>query len=221
MLGQSIRQNTLGLSIFAVVTAGLIAVTQMETRDRIDDNVRAAKYRALHEVIAPDMHDNELLEDSFSIHDPALVADEGTQEGYIARKDGKAIAVILPTIAVDGYTGKIRSIVGILKDGTVAGVRVLSHQETPGLGDKIEAKKSAWIRQFEGKSLNNPNQAGWAVQKDGGEFDQLTGATITPRAVVKSVHRAVEYFEAHRTQILIDQKTSNSGHADINRTSGK
>lgn len=221
MLGQSIRQNTVGLSIFAVVTAGLIAVTQMETRDRIGDNIRAAKYRALHEVVAPDTHDNELLDDTISIQDPALVADEGAQEGYIARKDGKVIAVILPTIAVDGYTGKIKSIVGILKDGTIAGVRVLSHKETPGLGDEIEAKKSDWIRQFEGKSVNNPNQAGWAVQKDGGEFDQLTGATVTPRAVVKSVHRAVEYFEAHRTQILVDQDTSESGHTDINRTPGK
>ncbi len=204
MLGQSIRQNTVGLSIFAVITAGLIALTQLETKDRIGENIKAAKYKALHEVIAPEMHDNDLLTDLVAIDDPALVSDEGVQDAYVARMNGKAIAVILPAIAADGYTGKIRSIVGILADGTIAGVRVLNHQETPGLGDKIEIKKSNWIRQFEGKSYSDPDQSAWAVKKDGGEFDQLTGATITPRAVVKSVLQAVQYFEANSEYLLAD-----------------
>lgn len=212
MLGQSIRQNMIGLGIFAVVTAGLIAVTQLETRERIVDNIKEAKSRALNEIITPDMHDNELLEDTVPVTDPNLVIDEGAQEAYIARRNGQVVAVILPTIAPDGYTGKIRSIVGVLKDGTVAGVRVLTHQETPGLGDKIELKKSAWIRQFAGKSLQAPAPHYWAVKKDGGEFDQLTGATITPRAVVKSVHRALIYFDENRETLLTPpQQDSNNG----------
>lgn len=212
MLGQSIRQNMIGLGIFAVVTAGLIALTQLETRERIEDNIKEAKSRALNEIITPDMHDNELLEDTVIVTDPKLVIDEGAQEAYIARRNGQAVAVILPTIAPDGYTGKIRSIVGVLKDGTVAGVRVLTHQETPGLGDKIELKKSGWIRQFAGKSLQAPANHYWAVKKDGGEFDQLTGATITPRAVVKSVHRALIYFDENREALFTPpQQDSSNG----------
>jgi len=202
MLGQSIRQNMIGLGIFAVVTAGLISVTQVQTETRIANNIKEAKSSALNEIIPPEQHDNELLEDTVTINDPRLIADEEAQEGYLVRRDGEVIAVILPTIAPDGYTGKIRSIVGIFADGNIAGVRVLTHRETPGLGDKIEAKKSDWIHQFVGKSLASPAPHRWAVNKDGGAFDQLTGATITPRAVVNSVHRALVYFEENRDTLI-------------------
>ncbi len=205
MLGQSIRQNTLGLAVFAVVTAGLIAFTQLETKARITENVRFAKSQALHEIITTDMHDNELLDDVISIQDSRLVLDEGPQDAYIARQQDKAVAVILPTIAPDGYTGKIKSIVGVAADGTIIGVRVLAHQETPGLGDKIERKKSNWIEQFKGASLALPAGGKWAVKKDGGQFDQMTGATITPRAVVKSIHHALVYFNENREMLLTDK----------------
>lgn len=211
MLGQSIGQNTMGLGIFAVITAGLIAVTQLQTEERIEGNIKLAKSKALHEIITPDMHDNELIEDTVTVDDTGLVADEGAQEAYIARNEGEAIAVILPAVAPDGYTGKIKSIVGIMADGTIAGVRVLTHQETPGLGDKIEVKKSDWIQQFAGKSSQSPEAELWAVRKDGGEFDQLTGATITPRAVVKSVHRALTYFDENRERLLAEKATSAAG----------
>jgi len=202
MLGQSIKQNTIGLSLFAVVTAGIIAVTQTLTADRIQDNVDAAKSKALYEILPPDTHDNILLNDTVIITDSTLVADEDEGEAFVARKDGKAIAVILPAIAPNGYTGKIHSIVGIFADGSVAGVRVLQHRETPGLGDKVELKKSPWILSYNGKSLSDPGTQGWNVKKDGGEFDQFTGATITPRAVVKSVHAALEYFNENRDTLL-------------------
>ncbi|MCB1663148.1 MAG: electron transport complex subunit RsxG [Pseudomonadales bacterium] len=210
MLGQSIRQNTLGLALFAVMTAGLIAFTQLETKARITENVRLAKSQALHEIITLDMHDNELLDDTVKVEDPRLVLDEGPQDAYIARNKEKAVAVILPTIAPDGYTGKIKSIVGLSADGTIIGVRVLEHQETPGLGDKIEIKKSNWIKQFNGKSLNSPVHEKWAVKKDGGYFDQMTGATVTPRAVVKSIHQALIYFEEKRAMLLTDKARNDS-----------
>ena len=202
MLGQSIKQNTLGLSLFAVVTAGIIAVTQTLTADRIQDNVDAAKSKALYEILPQDTHNNVLLDDTLIITDSTLVADEDEGEAFVARKDGKAIAVILPAIAPNGYTGKIHSIVGIFADGSVAGVRVLQHRETPGLGDKVELKKSPWILSYNGKSLSDPGTQGWNVKKDGGDFDQFTGATITPRAVVKSVYAALEYFNANRDTLL-------------------
>lgn len=219
MLGQSLRQNTFGLALFAVITAGLIAITQLETQTRIEENVRLAKSKALNELIPHDQHDNDLLSDRFWVDDPRLVANQGPQEAYYVRRNGEITAVILPAIAPDGYTGTIRSIVGVLADGKLAGVRVLAHQETPGLGDKIEIKKSDWIRQFEGKSLLSPFAEQWAVKKDGGAFDQLTGATITPRAVVKSVHRALVLFQEQGTVWLAPpaEDTNKPGVAEKNQ----
>lgn len=202
MLGQSIKQNAIGLSLFAIVTAGVIAVTQVLTEDRIAHNIDAAKSKALLEILPPETHDNNMLDDTIIITDPSLVADEGEAEAFVARQGEKAIAVILPTIAPNGYTGKIHSIVGINQDGSIAGVRVLQHKETPGLGDKVELKKSPWILDFNGKSLESPGIDSWHVKKDGGVFDQFTGATITPRAVVKSVQAALSYFNQHQETLL-------------------
>lgn len=206
MITRSIGQNALGLSLFAVVTAGVIAVTQFYTQARIEQNEAAAKSKALHGIIPPSMIDNDLLQNVVTIIDPALVADEGEGEAYIARKDGEVVAIILPAIAPDGYSGKIKSIVGIRADGTLAGVRVLTHKETPGLGDKIEIKKSDWALQFDNRSLIDPQEKAWAVKKDGGDYDQLTGATITPRAVVKSVYRALQYYAQNQARLLGNTK---------------
>lgn len=208
MLGQSIKQNAIGLSLFAIVTAGVIAVTQVLTEDKIARNIDAAKSKALLEILPPETHDNNMLDDTIIITDPSLVADEGEAEAFVARQGEKAIAVILPTIAPNGYTGKIHSIVGINRDGTIAGVRVLQHKETPGLGDKVELKKSAWILDFNDKSLQSPDVESWNVKKDGGVFDQFTGATITPRAVVKSVQAALSYFNEHRGTLLAPKPAS-------------
>lgn len=202
MLGQSIKQNAIGLGLFAIVTAGIIAVTQTLTAERIQSNIDIAKSRALYEILPKDTHDNVLLDDTIIITDPILIADEDEGEAFVARKDGQATAVILPAIAADGYTGKIYSIVGVYADGSIAGVRVLQHRETPGLGDEIELKKSPWVLSYNGKSLDNPGPEGWHVKKDGGEFDQFTGATITPRAVLKSVHAALQYFNDNRDTLL-------------------
>ena len=112
------------------------------------------------------------------------------------------VAVIIPAVAPDGYTGDIELIVGVNNDGTVAGVRALAHRETPGLGDKVDIKKSDWIRGFEGRSLDNPKLEGWAVKRDKGEFDQFTGATITPRAVVAATLRVLQFAQANRTSLF-------------------
>ncbi|MBU3071058.1 electron transport complex subunit RsxG [Aestuariicella sp. G3-2] len=196
MLGLSISKNSLLLGLFALITAAILAGTQAGTRDRIAAAEREAAQKALLEIVPLDRHNNDLLVDTVTIEPeywPLLGLKEGG-EINIARDHDTPVAAIIPAVAPDGYSGDIKLIIGINADGTVAGVRVLSHNETPGLGDKVELKKSSWILGFNGKSLGQPAAEEWAVKKDGGEFDQFTGATITPRAVVKKVKEALQYY---------------------------
>ncbi|WP_339412219.1 electron transport complex subunit RsxG [Pseudomonas sp. EA_35y_Pfl2_R5] len=201
-------KNALVLGLFAIATVGLVAVLQQATAERIANAEREAQVRALSEILPQGSYDNHLLDNSIQLHDP-LLGSKSPQTAYIALKDGQPSAVILRATAPDGYSGAIHLLIGIHADGRLAGVRALSHRETPGLGDKIELAKSAWIRSFDGKSLRNPSEDGWAVKKDRGEFDQFAGATITPRAVVKAVHKALQYFDAHQEQLFAAQVKSN------------
>ena len=207
-ISRSMLKNALVLGLFAIATVGLVAVLQQATAERIANAEREAQVRALSEILPQGSYDNHLLDNSIQLHDP-LLGSKSPQTAYIALKDGKPSAVILRATAPDGYSGAIHLLIGIQADGRLAGVRVLGHRETPGLGDKIELAKSAWIRSFEGKSLSNPNEDGWAVKKDRGEFDQFAGATITPRAVVKAVHKALQYFDANQEQLFAAQVKSN------------
>ena len=198
----AIRSSTVGLAIFAVVTSGLIAITQVGTKDRIAKNEREAQAKALYEIVPRDSIENDLLEDTVEFVAPSLLGSEQPGTAYRARRDGKVATVILPVTAPDGYSGNIHLIVGVNADSSVAGVRVLAHKETPGLGDKIELKKSDWVLSFNGKSMAGSNDRDWAVKKDGGQFDQFTGATITPRAIVNATARAITYFRANRIALM-------------------
>ncbi|WP_339525008.1 electron transport complex subunit RsxG [Pseudomonas sp. EA_35y_Pfl2_R111] len=201
-------KNALVLGLFAIATVGLVAVLQQATAGRIANAEREAQVRALSEILPQGSYDNHLLDNSIQLHD-ALLGSKSPQTAYIALKNGKPSAVILRATAPDGYSGAIHLLIGIHADGRLAGVRVLGHRETPGLGDKIELAKSAWIHSFDGKSLSNPGEDGWAVKKDRGEFDQFAGATITPRAVVKAVHKALQYFDANQEQLFTALVKSN------------
>ncbi len=203
----SIRRNAVGLALFALVTAGAIAVAQVTTAERIEHNIRMAQARALNELVPAGTYDNDILEDTLGVvgsnFNQQLLGPLAEKDKiYLARSEGKVNTVILPVVAQDGYTTVIKLLVGIHADGTLAGVRVTEHRETPGLGDKIDLKKSDWVLSFAGKSLTNPGEDGWAVKKDGGQFDQFTGATITPRAVVKAVKLAQKFFAQHKDQLL-------------------
>ena len=198
MLLQSISRNSIMLGIFAVTTTAIIAATSLGTREKIRDNVRHAEARALVAVIPDDRHDNAMVDDTTAVDDSELLGLREAKNMYFARQGADIVAVILPATARDGYTGDIDLIVGINRDGTVAGVRVLSHRETPGLGDQVDYSKSHWVDDFIDKSLTNPQPSRWKVKKDKGVFDQFTGATITPRAVTKAVKQALEYFAEHR-----------------------
>ena len=215
-MGGAITRNGLLLAAFAIATALLVASAFLGTRDRIAEAQRAAEEKALLEIVPRAIHDNEMLDDVVPapVGEPLLnLSDQ--RSIYIARRGGSASAVVIPAIAPDGYSGDIELIVGVMRNGEIAGVRVLQHRETPGLGDAIDHRKSPWIESIRGRSLTNPEAAQWTVKKDGGVFDQFTGATITPRAVVKATARVLEYVERNRDVLFPEQRAE--GLPDIEK----
>lgn len=195
---QSIRRSAIGLGLFAVITGGTIAFTQAITEERIQEQADRAEAQALFEIIPESRHTNDLLRDTVQLPASERLAQPGPLTVWVARKDDRPIGMIMPVVAPDGYSGRINLLVGINMQGTILGVRVTSHRETPGLGDRIETRKSDWIHSFDGRSLGKPPHKEWNVKKNGGEFDQFTGATITPRAVVKAVQKTLIYFRENR-----------------------
>jgi len=182
------------LALFAAITSVAIGWTYLGTKAQIDLEVRRAEARQLLEIFPPGTHDNDIVDDVFEVAaETALLGIRETRQGYRVRQGNKVIGVILPTTARDGYSGDIRALIGVRLDGSVAGVRVVAHRETPGLGDKVDLRKSDWILDFNERSLTNPVLGGWNVEKEGGVFDQFTGATVTPRAVILATRRALEY----------------------------
>jgi electron transport complex protein RnfG len=210
MILQSVRQNAVALALFALITALLLSSINNLTADRIAHAERVAAQKALLEIVPPNRHDNDLLLDTRPIPEQfwsLLGLDEGG-DIYIARSNNTPIAAIIPTVSPDGYNGNIAMIVGVNFDGSIAGVRVVDHRETPGLGDKIELRKSNWILDFNGRSLKNTPTSAWAVKKNGGAFDQFTGATITPRAVINQLVNTLKYFEQDKSRLLaLDQSS--------------
>ncbi|MGD8629642.1 MAG: electron transport complex subunit RsxG [Gammaproteobacteria bacterium] len=196
------------LLLFALIGTAMVAYTYDSTREQIAANERATLLRKLHRLIPPESHDNALLQDTLQVQDRTLLGTTDPVTIYRARMQGKPVAVVITAVAPDGYSGSIRLLVGINVDGTLGGVRVVSHRETPGLGDAIEEERSDWILGFTGKSLQNPPLEKWAVKKDGGAFDQLTGATITPRAVVKAVRQALLYYRHHKDALFAPGETT-------------
>ena len=190
------------LAGFALLASILLGVTNCSTQDTIQQLLDEDLKKSLQEVVPVTLYDNDLLQDTLTI--PSADYNIGANETtvYLAKKDGKVTAVCFKFIAPDGYSGAINMIIGIDRDGNILGVRVLSHKETPGLGDKIEVAKSTWILNFVGRSLDNLTPAQWAVKKDGGVFDQFAGATITPRKSVQATYRSLQWFKAHQAQLV-------------------
>lgn len=192
------------LAAFAAAGTLLVATTEQGTRARIADNEREFLLRTLDVLVDPARYDNDLLADTRTVVAPGALGTEEPVTVYRARADGEPVALVLTAVAPDGYSGPIRLLVAVNHDGTLAGVRVLGHRETPGLGDGIEAERSDWILAFNGRSLGDPPAEGWGVRRDGGEFDQLTGATITPRAVVAAVRRVLQYYESEQAMLFAE-----------------
>ena len=190
--------TTLILGLFALIGTTLVASTHQITKEKIKQNEYETLLKTLNSLIPSSSYDNQLIKDSV-----ILKQNNGSDMTiYRARHNEQAIAAIINTSTKEGYNGLIQLIIGIHLDGSLAGVRILNHKETPGLGDAIEIRKSNCLTQFERKSLRQPKNIQWAVKKDGGTFDSITSATITSRAVIKSIKQTLEYFLAHKSEIF-------------------
>lgn len=186
------------LLVFAFVGTAVLAFTHDRTESIISRSQQTEKLSLINQVLPAALYDNDLLASQQTVPPDDLLGTRRPSALWLARRSGQFSGVVLEAIAPDGYSGDIALLIGIDADGSVTGVRVTAHHETPGLGDYIERAKSTWIDQFSGKSLTNPEPRHWKVAKDGGAFDARAGATITPRAVVKAVRSALEYFARHR-----------------------
>ncbi|RUO21370.1 electron transport complex subunit RsxG [Aliidiomarina haloalkalitolerans] len=191
---KSMRKNGLILGGFAVVATALVVTTQVLTADRIAEQQRNELMRTLNELIPPALHDNDLYRDCALIQAPEALG-LAEQPVYRSRLASEPNALAIRTTAPDGYSGAIHLLVAVNLQGQIKGVRVLQHRETPGLGDKIEVQRDDWILSFNGERVRTENDARWRVRRDGGMFDQFTGATITPRAVIAAVQRTAWYAQ--------------------------
>ena len=215
-LTQHMLTSAILLAAFAITGTGLVAFSYEKTKGRIAQAERDALLRNLHSVVKPENHNNDLFSDMITVTSPQYLGSKQPLPIFRARQNGQPYAVIITAIAPDGYNGDIKLLIGVKYDGTVTGVRVIDHRETPGLGDAIETRRSDWILSFDGLNINNPERKKWKVKRDGGYFDQFTGATITPRAVVKAVAKALQYFELNKdnlfnktSETLVRQQTQN------------
>jgi electron transport complex protein RnfG len=189
---RKIIQAGLLLALFALVGTGLVAFVHQQTWERIAENERQALLEKLQRLIPPERIDNDMIEDRIEVRRADLLGANVTRL-YRGRLRGEPVAVVLNPVLAQGYGGAMNLLVAVNRDGSLAGVRVIAHKETPGLGDKMDEEKSDWIYGFDGKSRSNPAPEQWQVKRDGGVFDQFTGATITPRAVVAAVKKALDY----------------------------
>ncbi|MCP3867332.1 MAG: electron transport complex subunit RsxG [Gammaproteobacteria bacterium] len=201
MIKHPIILSGLILALFAVAGTGLVALTHQQTADRIAENERTALLRKLNTLVPADTIDNDIITDTRIVNDPVRLGEEQIKV-YLGRKQEKPVAAVFGSVVPDGYSGPMKLLVAVRTDGTLGGVRVVSHKETPGLGDKIEEKKSDWILSFNGKSLTDPALPNWKVKRDGGVFDQFTGATVTPRSIVKAVRNTLFYFRDHGNSLF-------------------
>ncbi|WP_340617620.1 electron transport complex subunit RsxG [Xenorhabdus entomophaga] len=197
---ETMRRHGIILAIFAACTTGLTAIVYSLTKDRIAEQAALQHKILLDQIVPPALYDNKMQEECYLVVDKAL-GNTQPHHLYLARKNGVPVAAALESTAPDGYSGAIQLLVGANFSGKVLGVRVTEHHETPGLGDKIDTRISDWINAFSGKKVMSENDHNWAVKKDGGEFDQFTGATITPRAVVNAVKRTALYLETVPEQL--------------------
>lgn len=201
---------------FALVGTALLAFVFDITREPIEKSEAEARLALFRQILSDETyyqdnkdkehdehsddedHDDNLLNNVVEIQPNDLLGNKIPSKAYIAKRDHKLAAVILEAIAHDGYSGDIKLLIAIRADGTVSGVRVLAHKETPGLGDYIDIAHGNWIKLFNEESVEKTPAEQWRVKKDGGKFDYMVGATITPRAVVKAVFKALQYFEQNQ-----------------------
>jgi len=201
-LKQIVSKMAVILFLFTAIGTAIVSLSYDLTKNQIADNQKQTLLKQLNSLISTDLYDNDLLNDKIEIIDKENLGTTMPVFFYRARKQNQPQAIVFMPVAPDGYGGSIQLLVGITIEGTLLGVRVVSHQETPGLGDLIEENRSKWIYSFNGFSLEYPPLEKWNVKKDGGIFDQFTGATITPRSIVKAVKKSLIFFQNKKEQLF-------------------
>jgi len=202
MIFSSMKRNGIILAAFAAVATALLITVQWATADRIAAQQRNEVMRTLNELVPLSTYSNDLYRDCTLVVNPDALGIDSAQPVYRARDNNNHVALVVRTTAPDGYSGAIHLLVAIAPSGTILGSRVLQHRETPGLGDKIELRKSNWILSFTNQRVNGENDPRWAVRRDGGAFDQFTGATITPRAVINAIQRTALWAQANSNALF-------------------
>ncbi|MBS4098526.1 MAG: electron transport complex subunit RsxG [Sulfuricella sp.] len=197
------------LMLFAAIGTGLLSATYYATRDIIADSEKQAKLALIGQILPSDLYDNDILKEAREL--PPVLGNKEATPLYLASKNGQPAAAVFEAVAPDGYAGKIKLLIALKADGELSGVRVVDHHETPGLGDYVTIAKDRWITQFDGLSLSKYAAQDWKVKKDGGKFEHRSGATVTPRAIVKAVHRSLKYVEENRALFF----PVNSGKAGV------
>jgi electron transport complex protein RnfG len=207
MSNQSIIKTGLTLALIAAICTALVALTFQATRERIAANEKALLEQSLQPALAGTFYDSGVSESRLVLPPPHGLPGNDPAVIYRVFAEGEPVAALFAVTARDGFSGPIRILVGIAVDGAITGVRILQHRETPGLGDKIESARSDWVFQFDGRSMGNPVATEWAIEVDGGEFDQLTGASVTPRAIIKAIRDTLNYFETHQDAIFLSESS--------------
>ncbi len=197
-------KTAITLIVFAVVFTLLLAYVFQVTKVPIEKSEQKARLALFRQIVSENMHDNDILKDTLTIAPNALLGNTQASIANRARVNDAPAAIILEAIAHDGYSGDIKLLIAIKYNGEISGVRVLTHKETPGLGDYIDIAKNNWIKLFDNESITKTSEQNWNVKKDNGKFDYMSGATITPRAVVRAVYRALQYFEANKATLFAE-----------------
>jgi len=201
-LAKASFHTALNLLFFALIGTALLALTYQLTRDTIARSVENEKMKLIAQIVPATAYDNDIMKDTALLAPDELLGNDDATVAYRGRLKNKPSIAVLEATAPDGYGGRINLIIAFHRDGRIGGVRVISHNETPGLGDYIEIAKNKWIGVFNETSLNNRKDSDWKVKKDGGTFDYMAGATVTPRAMVKAVHKALQYYALHRDELF-------------------
>ena len=201
-MSRSVVSNGVTLAVIAAVCTALVAAIYQGTKERIVANEQAWLEQSLQPALAGVFFEGSVTESKLIIPAPHELPGRSDVLVYRVYAEDEPVAALFAVTAPDGYAGPISVLVGVAYDGTVTGVRILEHRETPGLGDRIESSRSNFVFQFDGRSLGNPDEKGWAIERDGGQFDQLTGASVTPRAVINAIRQTLLYFDANRDDIF-------------------
>jgi len=212
-LAKASLHTALNLLFFTLIGTAMLALTFNLTHERIAQSEENEKMKLIKQIVPAAAYDNDIIRDTAQLAADALLGSDQETIVYRGRLNSQPSIAVIQAIAPDGYSGKINLIISIRHDGRIGGVRVISHKETPGLGDYIEIAKNSWISVFNDASLEQPMDSGWKVKKDGGQFDYMAGATVTPRALVKAVHKALRYYAQHRDELF--------AHAIPMKSSGK